>query len=140
MDERVEEVLRRHSYKDEDFGDLDLSTHDLTRRWVTRCSFAGADLRHATLDGSFFTMCDFSKADLRAASLRGASFGGCSFRSADLRDADLNYVRLSRVDTGDPERGITVFTGAKLDGARLDHAAYDDSTVWPAGFTPPEPT
>lgn len=61
MDERVEEVLRRHSYLDEDFSNLGLATHDLTRRWVTRCSFAGCDLRHSTLDGSFFNMCDFSR-------------------------------------------------------------------------------
>ncbi|MEV5687387.1 MULTISPECIES: pentapeptide repeat-containing protein [unclassified Streptomyces] len=36
----------------------------------TRCSFIGADLRHATLDGCSFKFCDFSGADARGASLR----------------------------------------------------------------------
>src|SRR5690349_5228405 len=82
-------------------------------------SFAGQDLRQATLDGAAFKMCDFRGADLRGASIRGAHFMGCDFREADLRNANLTGTTLSFVSTHSPDYGICDFRGARLDGATL---------------------
>ncbi|MFW2514696.1 pentapeptide repeat-containing protein [Demequina sp. SO4-13] len=54
--------------------------------WLDHCTFAGADLRHATLDDWHFKLCDLTSANLRGASLRGTSFAGCDLTGADLRD------------------------------------------------------
>ena len=72
-----------------------------------RKSYAGQDLRQATLDGCLFKMCDFREANLRGASLRGARFAGCDLRGADLRDTDLTGAKFVRVMTHDPEYGRT---------------------------------
>lgn len=68
--------------------------------WLERCSFAGADLRHATLDGWHFKLCDLTGANLRGASLRGTGFGGCDLTGADLRDTDLRYATFGPVGVG----------------------------------------
>ncbi|WP_256102511.1 pentapeptide repeat-containing protein [Streptomyces sp. Ncost-T10-10d] len=45
--------------------------------WFTRCSFRGADLCQATLNGFRFKLCD----------LRGANLSGASLREFSLRAA-----------------------------------------------------
>ena len=68
-------AVRAWQVRGEDFSDADLTSVAVPgQRWFERCRFAGADLRHATLDRVSFKLCDFSGADLRGASLRGASF------------------------------------------------------------------
>lgn len=95
--------------------------------WVKRCSFAGADLRHATLDGCHFTLCDMRGVDLRGASLRGASFAGCDLSAAGLRDADLYGASF-----GSQGRGVTPtrLVGARLDLTSLRSAHVDDDVIW----------
>ncbi|WP_051681650.1 pentapeptide repeat-containing protein [Cellulomonas sp. HZM] len=93
--------------------------------FVKYCSFAGADLRHATLDGVGFGRCDLSGADLRGASLRGARFHGCDLSGADLRGADLHGATFGTGGAGQDARPTTL-TGARLDrnglhGAILEH-------------------
>jgi uncharacterized protein YjbI with pentapeptide repeats len=63
--------------------------------WFDRCSFVGADLRQATLDGAHFKMCTFRGADLRGASLRSVRLGGCDLRDARLQRADLTDAVLT---------------------------------------------
>ncbi|GIE77451.1 hypothetical protein Aph02nite_34010 [Actinoplanes philippinensis] len=98
---------------------------------ATRKSFAGLDLRHATLDRRFFKLCDFRGADLRGASLRGVSFGGCDLREADLRDTDLSYATFGPVRTHDPSFGRTDVTGALWQGAVLRGVTAEDVVGWP---------
>ncbi|MBD8059693.1 pentapeptide repeat-containing protein [Cellulomonas sp. JH27-2] len=81
---------------------------------LDRCTFAGADLRHATLDGWRFKLCDLTGANLRGASLRGASFAGCDLTGADLRDTDLTDVWFGSVGV---RRGATA---TRLDGVLCD--------------------
>lgn len=99
--------------------------------WHERESFAGQDLRQATLDGHHFKMCDFSGADLRGSSFRGASFDFCDLRGADLRDADLTDAAFGRVLTHDPSGGRTDVTGARFEGATLRRTAFDAVVGWP---------
>lgn len=68
---------------------------------LDRCTFAGADLRHATLDGWHFKLCDLTGVSFRGASLRGAWFAGCDLSGADLRDTDLTDVQFGSVGVGD---------------------------------------
>jgi uncharacterized protein YjbI with pentapeptide repeats len=107
------------------FDAVDLSSVLMNQLWLERCSFIGADLRHATLDGCHFKLCDFRDATLRSASMRGAGFAGCDFRNADLRDTDLAGARFGYVLTG-TDTGRTDLTGTLLAGASLDGALFDN--------------
>lgn len=115
------------------FDGLDLVSLRLPAQlWVDRCTFIGADLRQATLDGAYFKMCDFSQADLRGASLRGTHFGACDFSGADLRGADLHGTSFGSVNTGD-DSGRTVLTAARVDEGQLDGAIIQTGTHLPDG-------
>ena len=106
----------------------DLSAADLREadlRWanLTRASLSRADLRWANLREADLTRADLTRADLREASLDGANLSWADLREADLREADLRGADLSR---------------AYLTRANLRWADWDESTIWPTGFTPPE--
>ena len=107
------------------FDALDLNSVLMNQLWLDRCSFIGADLRYATIDGCHFMFCDFRDATLRSASMRGAGFAGCDFRNADLRDADLTGTRFGYVRTGS-DTGRTDLTGTLLAGASLDGALFEN--------------
>jgi uncharacterized protein YjbI with pentapeptide repeats len=107
------------------FDALDLNSVLMNQLWLERCSFIGADLRHATLDGCHFKLCDFRDATLRSASMRGAAFAGCDFRNADLRDADLTGTRFGHVRTG-TDTGRTDLTGALLAGPSMGDALFEN--------------
>ena len=107
------------------FDALDLNSVLMNQLWLDRCSFIGADLRYATLDGCQFKFCDFHDATLRSASMRGAAFAGCDFRNADLRDADLTGTRFGYAQTG-TDAGRTDLTAALLAGASLDGALFEN--------------
>jgi uncharacterized protein YjbI with pentapeptide repeats len=113
----------------EDFSGTDLVAVRVSR-WFTRCSFAGADLRQATLDGCHFTLCDFRGATLRGASLRGVSWSGSDLRDTDLRDTELTGARFSWVNTGTPPYGRTDVTGARFDGATVRHVHLANVIGW----------
>ena len=121
----------------EDFAGQDLVSVRASG-WLrfSRCSFAGADLRHAALDGCSFMFCDLSGADLRGASLRWVSLSGCDLHAADLRDADLTGARLGRVNTGRPPHGLTDATGARFERAVLRDVQVDGAIGWEHGSGP----
>ena len=116
----------------EDFTGQNLASVGTSRLRFTGCSFVGADLRQATLDGCWFKFCDFNDADLRGASLRGVSMTGCDLRGADLRDTDLADARFGSVNTGISPLGLTNVTGARFDGASLRNLQTDDVIGWPS--------
>ena len=92
--------------------------------WLDRCSFSGADLRHANLDKWHFNLCDLRGANLRGASLRGAWFAGCDLTGADLRDTDLAYAFFGSMGVGEGE------IETRLDNTLGDPAALRTSP-WP---------
>lgn len=85
--------------------------------WLDRCTFAGADLRHACLDKWHFKLCDLRGANLRGASLRGAWFAGCDLTGADLRDTDLTYASFESIGVGEGA------TATQLEGVLSDPGA-----------------
>lgn len=129
--QRLAELHRYAAVSGEDFTHQDLTSTRTRQLRFARCSFQGADLRHATLDGCWFKFCDFSGANLRGASLRGAVLAGCDLRDADLRDTDLTDVRLSSVNTGIPRLGPTDVTGARFEGTSLCNVHAEDVIGWP---------
>ncbi|MER5327174.1 pentapeptide repeat-containing protein [Streptosporangium roseum] len=112
------------------FDGRDLTSLQAMHLRFERCSFSGADFRHATLDGCSFLLCDLRGADLRGASLRGVSWAGCDLRDADLRDADLTSGRFGLVNTGAPPHGLTDVTGAKFDDAITRDLQIDQVIGW----------
>ena len=85
---------------------------DVLRVWQGDKNLTGADLIGADLTGANLTGANLTGADLTGADLTGADLTGANLTGADLRGADL--------------------TRAELEGV-----IYDDSTRWPARFTPP---
>ncbi|MEV4254395.1 pentapeptide repeat-containing protein [Spirillospora sp. NPDC049652] len=113
------------------FDGRDLTTLRTRQLRFERCSFVGADLRHAMLDGCFFKMCDLREANLRGASLRGVRLAGCGLQGADLRDADLTDAQLGLVNTGVHPYGQSDVTGADLTGATITGLRADQVIGWP---------
>lgn len=118
--------LRRVSFAGQDLSSV--SAAGLS--WLERCSFDGADLRQATLDGMRLKLCTLRNANLRGASLRGVHFAGCDLTGADLRGVDLHGASFSAVNTGD-DSGRTVLSGALLDQAALVGVEVGAGTVLP---------
>lgn len=95
---------------------------------VPGASCAGADLRGQELMFANLQGADFSGATLNGADLSGADLSGANFSGANLTNANLSDAVLFGAD----------FTGARLNMANLQFVLWDDSTVWPVGFTPPD--
>ena len=128
-----ERIVTAYSFaeiKDEVFDGEDLASVAPVQVRFRRCSFRGADLRQATLDGCSFQLCDLRGADLRGASLRSVAFTGCDLREADLRDCDLTGAELSFQHTGD-DGGRTDVSGARFDGANLTDVSVERVIGWP---------
>jgi hypothetical protein len=85
---------------------------------------------------------DLRSYDLSFASLQGADLSGANLAGVDLTGADLMEANLTGANLTGARLDYAVLMGATLVDARLSRAIiadamWDDSTVWPAGFTPP---
>jgi uncharacterized protein YjbI with pentapeptide repeats len=123
---------RRHTTVQREYFDGgDLASVRVPPLWFTRCSFRGADLRQATLDGCHFKLCDLREANLSGASMRGVTMAGCDLTGADLRAVDLTGARFGRVLTGAPPHGLTNATNVRLEDAVLRDLQLDHVIGWP---------
>jgi uncharacterized protein YjbI with pentapeptide repeats len=129
--QRLAALPRYTALNGEDFTGQELASVRPSELRFTRCSFAGVDLRQATLDSCSFRLCDLRGADLRGASLRGAVLSGCDLRDADLRNADLTDAKFGGVNSGRPPLGLTNVTGIRIQGAILRNVQLDDVIGWP---------
>jgi pentapeptide repeat protein len=80
------------------------------------------DLRGAELAGLAIPRLCLAHSNLEGANLRGADLSGATLADVNLRGADLRGANLQDAD---------------LAGADLTGAKTDDTTRWPAGYTPP---
>jgi len=85
---------------------------------------------------------DLRSYDLSFVSLQGADLSGANLAGVDLTGADLMQANLTGANLTGARLDYAVLMGATLVDARLSRAViadamWDDSTVWPAGFTPP---
>lgn len=103
---------------------VDLTGHDLSRRYLH-----GADLRDATLAYANLFMADLSGACLVGADLSGADLAGANLIDADLRDATLNRANVLVADLNN-----AILLGTKLHKVRnltaeqIATTVYDDTT------------
>ena len=80
---------------------------------------------------------DLSDADLTGVDLTRAKLTFAKLHFAILTDATLTYANLTGAElTGVNLKGAKL-TGVDLTGVHLIDIYYDDTTVWPEGFTPP---
>lgn len=98
----------------------------------------GARLRYARLDGADLSDADLQRADLEYADLRGADLRRVNFQSAKLASASLEEAYLMAINLREANLAGTSFREAHLRGADLRKARWDNETVWPEGFIPPE--
>ena len=85
---------------------------------VPGASCAGADLRGQ----------EFPYANLQGVDFTGADLSGANFTGANLTSANLSETVLFGTD----------FTGVRLTRTNLQYVLWDDSTIWPSGFIPPD--
>jgi len=148
--------------READLAGLDLSGADLRSSdlrgaslWFTDLS--GADLTLTNLSGTDLSKTPLREAvlltaDLSDADLRGVVLTDAALLTADLTDADLTNsvawranlsganltaTRLNNADLTGADLSGANLTDASLRGAVLTSVIYDDTTVWPRGFTPP---
>ncbi len=147
--------VRDRSSGDQDqprpFAGLDLAGMNLAGLYLRGADFSAADLEGANLNLTDLAApdapdplsslgqlrpigspTDFTGANLCGADLVGANLGGANLTRANLSGADLRFTLLSE----------TVLYGADLSETQLKQeflrgVSYDNSTIWPDGFTPP---
>ncbi|NDE57788.1 MAG: pentapeptide repeat-containing protein, partial [Acidimicrobiia bacterium] len=95
---------------------------------IPGASCAGADLRGQEFPYANFQGADFSGAILNGVDFTGADLSGANFSGANLTSANLSDTVLFGAN----------FTGARLSRTILTFVLWDDSTIWPSGFTPPD--
>ncbi|MEU7764116.1 pentapeptide repeat-containing protein [Nocardia sp. NPDC049190] len=94
-----------------------LAEGDLTDVILSHADFTRANLATVNLTRAFLPYANLTDADLTGANLTDTVLGAANLTGAKLVGADL--------------------TGADLRDANLTGAAYDLTTRWPDGFTPP---
>jgi uncharacterized protein YjbI with pentapeptide repeats len=122
---------------------------DLSETDFSRGSLAGSKLNGANLSTSSFYAANLNQADLRLGYLDGASLLFCKCQGASFVHASLKKALLTRADFTGAFFGSTDLSGADIRGTnftkafwgspeqplRLTGAIYDDSTIWPDGFS-----
>ncbi|GAB2672255.1 pentapeptide repeat-containing protein [Nocardia goodfellowii] len=109
-----------------------LSGANLSNAGLIRANLSGANLRDADLSSAVLFGANLSGAHSSGADLSRAALIGANLRDADLRDANLSEAFLSGANLIHAN-----LSGANLREADLSEILYDDSTLWPTGFTPP---
>ena len=111
-----------------DLGYADLRYADLGYADLRYADLRYADLRYADLGYADLSSANLSSANLGSANLGSANLGSANLRSADLGYADLSSANLRYADLRYANLNLAL---------NLEHADWNDETVWPDGFTPP---
>ena len=98
----------------------------------------GADLRYAKLEEADLSDANLQDADLGYADLQGADLRRVNLQHANLAGASLQETYLMAIDLEGANLAGTSFRDAHIRGANLRKARWDDETVWPERFIPPE--
>lgn len=102
--------------------------------YLRRMDAVGTKWHGASLVSADICLSDFSEAELNDMDLSRVIAQCVTFRNASMLEVDLYKADLDGADL----RGANL-TGAKNFGtASFELARYDDTTIWPVGFTAPE--
>lgn len=118
-----------------DLRGADVSSADFTRATLHQAKFTAATIRMTKLNTADLTDATFDDTELRLSFLRGADLSGASLRGATVIATTFTDAVFFRTDL----RGADLGRSA-LSAADLSEITYDDATVWPRNFTPPEPS
>jgi len=92
-----------------------------------------ADCRNVDLRGL-----DLFYANFQGADLTGANLSGMDLTGADFTDANLTGVNLIGATLDYAYFFNTVLTNAKMTRVSIEGIVWDDTTIWPTGFVPPD--
>ncbi len=134
----------------EDFSGAVLSGAKCSYANFQGSNFGDAKLVRAKLQSGNFRDCSFKNADLGNANLSSSRLAGADFSQATLTKANLSKCNLDRATLAGADATGANFAGSSLLGANLQDAmlddvklkgcAFDDATVFPAGFVIPYET
>ncbi|HOT92551.1 MAG TPA: pentapeptide repeat-containing protein [Anaerolineae bacterium] len=118
---------------------------------LSRAILVGANLSWSTLAQSRLVETELGGATLTGVDLRAADAHGANLIMANLKRADLSQANFSRTNllranleeailtAADLSGAVLLWTNlshARLDGAKLDGATYNQYTIWPEEFDP----
>jgi uncharacterized protein YjbI with pentapeptide repeats len=139
----MERDLTNRDFSGLNLGGIVLVGRNLSGTRLVQVNLSGADLSNADLSGA-----DLSKAKITASDLINADLSGADLSKAKIRYTYLTGADLSGADLSKAKIEFTYLTSADLSGADLSKARirftyltgikWDESTIWPKGFTPPE--
>jgi len=92
-----------------------------------------ADCRNVDLRGL-----DLYYANFQGANLAGANMSGMDLTGADFSDANLMGANLIGATLDYSFFFNTNLTDAKLTRVSMDGIVWDETTIWPVGFVPPD--
>ena len=92
-----------------------------------------ADCRNVDLRGL-----DLYYANFQGANLAGANLSGMDLTGADFTDANLTGTNLIGATLDYGFFFNTNLTDAKLTRVSMNGIVWDETTIWPAGYVPPE--
>ena len=92
-----------------------------------------ADCRNVDLRGLDLFYANFQGADLSGANLSGMDLTGSDFTDANLTGANLTGAILDYALFFNAN-----LTNAKLTRVSMESVVWDDTTIWPTGFVPPD--
>ncbi len=135
--------LRKHDFTNAKLAGVNLEHQDLEG-----CKFEGANLKKALFGNSQLKGASFAYADLSDANLAGsksseASFAGATLTMCDLRLANFRRANFKGADLSNSDLTLSDVCGADFSNANLDgvvfmNTKFDEKTIFPPGFVPPE--
>ncbi|MFI6865370.1 pentapeptide repeat-containing protein [Nocardia sp. NPDC050406] len=126
-------ILRDASMPDTNATDTHWSKADMSGVFLM-----GSDFGRALLDDTRFVGAQLREVSFVGASMRGADLTDAHLGGADLRGADLTGATLTGADFGGEQYLCVLDDFSRETCATRPEpwAVYDDTTRWPAGFTP----
>jgi uncharacterized protein YjbI with pentapeptide repeats len=138
--------------------EINFQLADLSNADLAYADLSGADLSRALLPNVLLYSATLTNAVLVLTWLRGSNLDGTDLTGANLTSADLVEADLTRADLIGVDLYNANLTGANLSGANLTRAelnvgeiyplgepanmtriCYDEYTIWPRDYTPPDP-
>jgi uncharacterized protein YjbI with pentapeptide repeats len=103
---------------------------------LLRANLQGANLERSNLQEANLVEANLQGANLVEATLKGAHLGGANLKGADLGD-DPGPVELDLIEVMRRPEDTIKLSSRRLSAEQVAEAYWDETTRWPAGFTPP---
>ena len=112
---------------------IDFSKKDVDFTCVSDIDFSNSSFEQSCLYWDSFQYCKLDGVNFRDCDLRGVNFFDCTFVNTDFSGADLGYSNVGRgAHLCSADLSTAIFNETNLIGIE-----YDETTIWPKGFTPP---